>query len=456
MEAPKPFEEKNLNQKPEKTIELSLHSDNNNNYDISLYCLSGKFYLKGSLKDKFNKKQYFNEYTLEDIKLNKFFYLHETIGEIYEELDSIIQKFRNNGEIMLLEETNKLILRIPLPSIKIKECLFELNEVAISVQEKFEDVFIQLNEMQIKNSERYKSLDKQNKEITELNNNIIKLVNELKEQNGKLKEQNNELKEQNNDIKSLINELKEQNKELKGQNNVLKEKINEINSLCNSINKQIQSINKKNDDNKSEIIEEIKDDNKKISQKLNEKISNINNYVETQRDKERTEFSKKQYEKEKEFNLIKSWINSTLDTRTSIKFDLIYKKTRDGCSTSDFHWRCDGKGKTVMVIETKEGLRFGGFKNDSWDTKGWKKNTKDFVFSLTSQIQYKHSGEGDSTYGHQDYVCFGNSSSNGDICFFKSMSVGYNGHCSFKTDRILNLQKGYFEAVEVEVYRAIY
>ena len=109
-----------------------------------------------------------------------------------------------------------------------------------------------------------------------------------------------------------------------------------------------------------------------------------------------------------------------------------------------------------MVIETKEGLRFGGFKNDSWDTKGWKKNTKDFVFSLTSQIQYKHSGEGDSTYGHQDYVCFGNSSSNGDICFFKSMSVGYNGHCSFKTDRILNLQKGYFEAVEVEVYRAIY
>ena len=115
---------------------------------------------------------------MEEIKLNKFFYLHETIGEIYEELDSIIQKFRNNGEIMLLEETNKLILRIPLPSIKIKECLFELNEVAISVQEKFEDVFIQLNEMQIKNSERYKSLDKQNKEITELNNNIIKLVNE--------------------------------------------------------------------------------------------------------------------------------------------------------------------------------------------------------------------------------------------------------------------------------------
>jgi len=281
-------------------------------------------------------------------------------------------------------------------------------------------------------------------------------VNELKEQNGQLKEQNNELKEQNNDIKNLINELRKQNKELKGQNNELKEKINEINSLCKSISEQIQTINNKNNYYKSEIIEEIKDDNKKISQKLNEKISNINNYVETERDKERTEFSKKQYEKEKDFNLIKSWINSTLDTRTSIKFDLIYKKTRDGCSTSDFHWKCDGIAKTVMIIETKEGLRFGGFKNDSWDTKGWTKNTKDFVFSLTSQIQYNHNYEGSSTYGKEDKVCFGNNSNVGDICFFKSMSIGYNGHSSFNTDRKLNLQKGYFEAVEVEVYRAIY
>ena len=71
-------------------------------------------------KEKFNKKQYSNEYTLEKIKLNKFFHLHETIEEIYDEFDSIIKKSKNNNEIILLEETNKLILRIPLPSIKIK------------------------------------------------------------------------------------------------------------------------------------------------------------------------------------------------------------------------------------------------------------------------------------------------------------------------------------------------
>ena len=34
--------------------------------------------------------------------------------------------------------------------------------------------------------------------------------------------------------------------------------------------------------------------------------------------------------------------------------------------------------------------------------------------------------------------------------------MGYNGHDSYKTDRKLNLQRGYFEAVEVEVYRGIY
>ena len=88
----------------------------------------------------FRKKQYSNEYTLDQIKLNKFFFLHENIEEIYQELEPIISKFKKDNEILLLEETNKLILRIPLPSVKIKESLFELNEIMISVEQKLEDI----------------------------------------------------------------------------------------------------------------------------------------------------------------------------------------------------------------------------------------------------------------------------------------------------------------------------
>ena len=142
MEAPIACQGSDKLIKPEKSIEFSLKSDNDKKYDISIYYISDKLYLKAIYKDMFRKKEYSNEYTLDQIKSNKFFFLHENIEEIYQELEPIIDKFKNDNEIKLLEETNKLILRIPLPSVKIKECLFELNEVIISIEQKFEDIFI--------------------------------------------------------------------------------------------------------------------------------------------------------------------------------------------------------------------------------------------------------------------------------------------------------------------------
>jgi len=36
------------------------------------------------------------------------------------------------------------------------------------------------------------------------------------------------------------------------------------------------------------------------------------------------------------------------------------------------------------------------------------------------------------------------------------MNIGYNGNCSFGTNQMLNMKKGYFEALEVEVYKAVF
>ena len=187
-----------------------------------------------------------------------------------------------------------------------------------------------------------------------------------------------------------------------------------------------------------------------------DKINFIYKYIDAKQNEERDQVEKINNQKSKEFRLIKSWINSTLDTRASIELQLIYKKSRDGDTINDFHYYCDGKGKTVTIIETKEGLKFGGFKNDSWDTKGWKKNNKDFVFSLTRKTKYSHNNNGDSTKSDNDYICFGNSSDNSDIRFYRTMNIGYNGNCSFQTIQDLNMKKGYFEAKEIEVYKAIY
>ena len=257
-------------------------------------------------------------------------------------------------------------------------------------------------------------------------------------------------------MKNQINELKSQNGELKTQNNELKKNLNEIKNINNSIYEKIQNLSNKSDELKKNIIQEIKDDYKSISNKLMGKINDIYNYIDRKNDEEKEQLNKIKYQKSNELDLIKSWINSTLDTRASIELQLIYKKSRDGDTINDFHRYCDGRGRTVTIIETKEGLKFGGFKNDSWDRKGWKKNNKDFVFSLTRKTKYSHNNNGDSTYSNDDYICFGNSSNNGDICFNKTMNIGYNGNCSFQTNQDLNMKKGYFDAKEIEVYRAIY
>ena len=221
------------------------------------------------------------------------------------------------------------------------------------------------------------------------------------------------MNEQNNDIKTQINELKTQNGELKTQNAELKQKLNEIENINNSTNEQIQMLSNKSDEIEQNIIQVIKNDNESISNKIMDKINFIYNYIDEKKEEERNQLDKINNQKSNELRLIKSWINSTLDTKASIKFELIYKKSRDGDTINDFHWCCDGKGKTVTIIETKEGLKFGGFKNDSWDRKGSKCNNKDFVFSLTRKRKYS-------------YHC--GSSTCGDICFNKTMNIGYNGH----------------------------
>ena len=78
-----------------------------------------------------------------------------------------------------MEETNLLIIIFPLNTIKIKECKFEINELVLSNEQRFETVFTKLKEIQ--------------DQFYEENNLLKKEVKELKEQYNELKEQNKEL-----------------------------------------------------------------------------------------------------------------------------------------------------------------------------------------------------------------------------------------------------------------------
>jgi hypothetical protein len=71
----------------------------------------------------------------------------------------------------------------------------------------------------------------------------------------------------------------------------------------------------------------------------------------------------------------------------SVRFTLLYRGSRDGFGTKDFHRVCDGHSRTLVLIQTPEDYRFGGFTVCVWDSKGkWKRDDRleSFLFTLNN------------------------------------------------------------------------
>jgi hypothetical protein len=69
------------------------------------------------------------------------------------------------------------------------------------------------------------------------------------------------------------------------------------------------------------------------------------------------------------------------------KWSLLYRGTRDGFGTNEFHSKCNGKSNTLTLLKAKENnFIFGGFTMVSWDSSsGWKSDANAFIFSLTNK-----------------------------------------------------------------------
>ena len=179
-EAPTPFNEKPKITKPiikpDNSIALNLKSDKNVNYDLSIFYIEDKLYFQGTLKGEFENKNYEKIYSIEDVKSNKYFYVHENVKEVFEELNLIIKNSKNLNEIKLLEKENGLMIIFPLNTLKIKECIFELNEVTLDNNAKFDLIINKLKEINDKFSSETNQLKKENEKLKEIikkqNNNI--------------------------------------------------------------------------------------------------------------------------------------------------------------------------------------------------------------------------------------------------------------------------------------------
>lgn len=107
--------------------------------------------------------------------------------------------------------------------------------------------------------------------------------------------------------------------------------------------------------------------------------------------------------KKKDQKQLNKWLNGMK------AFELLYKASRDGCSNTAFHQKCDNKGPTVTVFYNTSDCVFGGYTSVSWDSTGsYKLDPTAFLFRLyfkgsNSPKKYPTTDGTNAIYGHASY-----------------------------------------------------
>ena len=275
------------------------------------------------------------------------------------------------------------------------------------------------NEKLLSNKEEeIKKLNKQLKvykikseESDKLKNRISNLENDLKKLDQNLYDASNKDRE----IKRLSEELSLY--KLKSQENEsLKSKIINLESELEEMSKYERRIEEENKEVKGDIIHSMKE-LELITRKINRK-------------------------------------------NTRIIINLLYKASIDSDSAAMFHKKCDPAQNSIVLVETKDGKRFGGYTSCSWSGDCVEKEDPDaFIFSFDKMKTYDNI-PGDDAIGC--YPKFGPVFLGCQIRIFdKAFTNGgttYEKELNFYTDEDYELTDGNksFEVKDIEVYEVIY
>ena len=64
------------------------------------------------------------------------------------------------------------------------------------------------------------------------------------------------------------------------------------------------------------------------------------------------------------------------------KFELLFRGSRDGMTSNNFHEKCDNQGQTITLCINEKGYIFGGFASIPWNNKGSWTEAQNSVISL--------------------------------------------------------------------------
>ena len=144
-----------------------------------------------------------------------------------------------------------------------------------------------------------------------------------------------------------------------------------------------------------------------------------------------------------------------------ISYDLIYKASRDGDKSENFHSKCDNIHNTLVIITTTDSNIFGAFTTKTWIHSGYVSDPFAFAFSINNQKIYniidnkngEHAIYADNSYG----PCFGNGTDFG----LYSGCLGINDNwCNCKNTynfngEHMNQNNFHFKVLDYEVYHII-
>ena len=317
-------------------------------------------------------------------------------------------------------------------------------------------------------------LNKFKEEYDSLKNNLI----EMQKNGSIIEEQNKELlkikETYENDHQILKNNLEQFVKE----NETLKENIEQMNqniiiiqnkneSLINDIktlknNFQNQQKNTYNEEEIKKLMEELSNyrikaqENELLKKQIDDLQYQIQTIQENQEEEDTKEVKGDIIHDMRELEMLTKKINKE---NKKIIINLLYKASADSDSAAVFHEKCDQAKSTIVLVETKDGKRFGGYTTCSWSGDCVEKpDTDAFIFSFDKMKTYDNI-PGDEAIGC--YPKFGPIFLGCQIKIFDNAFI--KGGTTFEKELNFNTSEDYeltdgsrtFEVKDIEVYEVI-
>ena len=115
---------------------------------------------------------------------------------------------------------------------------------------------------------------------------------------------------------------------------------------------------------------------------------------------------------------------------------LIYRGSRDGTKSNDFHNKCDNQGPTICLFKNEKGYIFGGYSSISWtnDSGNYHSAPESFIFTLTNIYNIKPTKfpNSDSNYSVYHYSSYGPTFGGGhDINIYSDYTNNNNSYANF-------------------------